>query len=165
MKLFARWYFCDIARSLCREFIISQIRLAGNVLVCFQCIYRISTATSQIHLFANSDLIGKMQKFVFANSKMFTVTINGMCSSLPVWNPWEKTKNHCCKYFADKPWADTYVFTRIVCLLWRVVPDYLTITVRPGYSWHYKTIVCVDNREWVKKFGTGCFHHHMNETI
>ena len=69
MKLFVKRYFRNISRGHC----VSQIRLAGNVLVCFQCICRISTATSQIHKFAKSDLIGKMWKFLFANSKTFTV--------------------------------------------------------------------------------------------
>ena len=69
--IFSRYF----VRWLCREFFISWITLAGNVLVCFQCMcagsplqpckficLRIVISSAKRH-----------RKFLFANSKMFAV--------------------------------------------------------------------------------------------
>ena len=65
-----------------REVALSRIyhlaNKVGQKCPCFfQCSSQIYTAISWIHMFANSDFIGKTQKFLFANSKMFTVILFG----------------------------------------------------------------------------------------
>ena len=71
------------ARSLCCEFIISWMGFIFDILRS-TCMFSIHLhATSWIHMFVNSDLIGKMWKILFANSKTFTVYY-----SLTNWVTW-----------------------------------------------------------------------------
>ena len=95
-----RWNYLrgDIfTRSLCCEFIIARMGFIFYILWSTCKFSMHLPATSQIYIFANSDLIFKTRKFLFTNSKTFIVWLVWCDRSIFIY--WKR-----CVFIVDFVW-------------------------------------------------------------